>query len=259
MNSKIILAKGIKVDKEYNNVLNYTEAQMLTLMRSSEHIVNEANNYSFIRGARKSLFVGFTYEECLQANYIAFQNPDYSNKWFFAWIDEIIFKGSTRGVEITFTIDSWTTWFNKIAIKPCFVVREHTNDDRIGKNTIPENLDVGDVIEELYDEINFSITDRQFTRDYYYMIMTTFNPAEGSNGDFVGVNRVNKNIFGSKIYAFSGTSIGVTWLRNFIIATNKASKIDSIENIFIAPASLIENIGTTEKTGYIGPRTNWRI
>lgn len=259
MNSRIILAKGIKLDKEYNNVLNYTENQMLTLMRSTNHIVNEASNYSFIRGSKKSIFVAFTYEECLQANYIAFQNPDYSNKWFFAWIDEVIFKGSTRGVEITFTIDSWTTWFNKISIKPCFVVREHTNDDSIGKNTIPENLDVGDVVEELYDEINFSITDGEFTRDYYYMIMTTFNPAEGSNGDFVGVNRVNKNIFGSKIYAFSGTSIGAGWLRNFIIATNKASKIDSIENIFIAPANLIENIETTEKTGYIGPRTNWRI
>lgn len=258
MNSRIILAKGIKLDREYNNVLNYTTEQMLTLLRSNSHIINEANNYSFIRNSRNTIFVGFSYNECLQANYIAFQNPDYSNKWFFAWIDEVIFKGSTNGCEITFTIDSWATWFEKVTTKPCFVVREHTNNDTIGANTIEEGLNVGEVIEENYDEITFSMED-ETTRDYYYIVMTTFNPAEGSDGDFVGVNRVNKNIFGSKLYAFSGSSVGVSWLRGFIIATNKKSKIESIENIFIAPASLIENIGTTERIGYLGPRNNRRI
>lgn len=256
MNSRIILAKGIEIDRDYRNVLNYSEIDMLALLNSSEHYVNSANNYSFLRPTG-TIFAGFSYSECLEANYIAFQNPDYSNKWFFAWIDEVIYKGD-RNTEITFTIDSWSTWFNRLSIKPCFVVREHTNDDAIGKNTIPENLDIGEVIEEAYEEINFSMSD-ETVRDYYYIVMTTYNPAEGSNGDFVGVNRINKNIFGSKLYAFSGSSVGVTWLRNFIIATNNKSKIESLENIFIAPATLIENIGTTERIGYIGPRTSRRI
>ena len=146
MNSKIILAKGIKLDRDYNNVLNYTTEQMLNLMRSNSHIINEANNYSFIRTTRNKLFVGFSYNECLQANYIAFQNPDYSNKWFFAWIDDVIFKGSTNGCEITFTIDSWTTWFEKITTKPCFIVREHVNDDEVGNYTQPEGLELGEYI-----------------------------------------------------------------------------------------------------------------
>ena len=81
MNSRIILAKGIKLDRDYNNVLNYTTEAMLSLLRSSSHLITEANNYSFIRSTRNKLFVGFSYTECLQANYIAFQNPDYSNKW----------------------------------------------------------------------------------------------------------------------------------------------------------------------------------
>ena len=82
MNSKIILVKDINIDKEYTNVLSYTEAQMLELCRSQGHLVAQAENYSFLRNTG-TIMAGFTYAQCLQANYIAFQNPDYSNKWFF--------------------------------------------------------------------------------------------------------------------------------------------------------------------------------
>lgn len=173
MNSKIILAKGINIDREYNNVLNYTENQMLTLLQSSNHLVNSANNYSFLRPTG-TIMAGFSYSECLQANYIAFQNPDYSNKWFFAWIDDVIYKGD-RNTEIRFTIDAWSTWFDKWTAKPCFIVREHVNDDTIGKNTIPENLDVGEVREN--DSIEFDDLGSQF----YVAIETSYLPDERLN------------------------------------------------------------------------------
>lgn len=47
MNSQIILARNINVDKQYTNVLNYTESQMLSLCRANA--VASANNYSFLR------------------------------------------------------------------------------------------------------------------------------------------------------------------------------------------------------------------
>ena len=50
---------------------------MLTLCRENQ--VASANNYSFLR-ATGTILVEFSYAQCLQANYIAFQNPDYSNK-----------------------------------------------------------------------------------------------------------------------------------------------------------------------------------
>ena len=146
MNSRIILAKDIHIDKEYTNVLSYSESEMLELMQSQAHLVNSAENYSFIRQTG-TIMAGFTYSECLQANYIAFQNPDYSNKWFFAWIDDVIYKGD-KNTEITFTIDAWSTWFSYWTKKNCFVVRQHVNDDTIGLHTVNENLDVGEVIEE---------------------------------------------------------------------------------------------------------------
>ena len=131
LNSRIILCSGIKLDRNYINVLSYTEQQMLNLCL--EHKVAELQDCSFIR-SKGTIQCDFTYSQGLQSNYIAFQNPDYSNKWFFAWIDDIMWKGE-HNIEISYTVDSWSTWFEYWQKKPCYVLREHVNDDTIGANT----------------------------------------------------------------------------------------------------------------------------
>lgn len=149
-NSKIILCHNINLDRDYVNVLDYTENQMLTLC--NENKVAESNTFSFIRQSRNRIATSFDYSTALQANYIAFQNPDYSNKWFFAFVDDVIWKGENN-TEIVFTVDSWSTWFCETTIKSCFVSREHVNDDTIGLHTVPENLDVGEMISDNKQEI----------------------------------------------------------------------------------------------------------
>ena len=74
LNSEIILVKNIRLDKDYINVLSYSESQMLDLCR--QNAVATAYDYSFIRQNNNSIYTNFSYEQCLQANYIAFQNKD---------------------------------------------------------------------------------------------------------------------------------------------------------------------------------------
>lgn len=237
MNSRIILAKNIHIDKQYTNVLDYSEEQMLNLCL--ENKVAEANNYSFIR-ANRSINVSFSYNQCLQANYIAFQNPDYSNKWFFAWIDDVIYKGNNN-TDITYTIDNWSTWFDYWQKKVCFINRQHVNDDTIGLHTIPENLDVGEVTEEEYEEI---MTFGDDGNDYYFAIAGTYNPI--TNKDFIGVSKINGNLFGSWIFLFDvySGSVGIPEINNFLADVNNSNKIDSINDMFILPKSLVDAIGT---------------
>lgn len=182
MNSKIILAKNIKIDRQYTNVLSYSEQEMLELCQSNGHLVASANNYSFIRPTG-SIMAGFTYEQCLQSNYIAFQNPDYSNKWFFAWIDDVIYKGD-KNTEITFTIDAWSTWFEYWTKKTCFINRQHVLDDTIGLHTVPENLDVGEVIEEAETE------DEAYGNEfgYYVAVLSDWQITDNSTGDTLDLN-----------------------------------------------------------------------
>lgn len=250
-NSKIILCKGIKLDKDYVNVLSYSEQQMLSLCNNNSHKIAEASNYTFIDRNRK-IRVAFTYSQCVQANYIAFQNPDYDNKWFFAFITNVEFKGNLN-TEISFQIDSWSTWFDKWQKKPCYIIREHVNDDTIGANTIPENLDVGDVIEEDFEEIE------NLADDYYYIITSSYNPALPNN-EFDGVNKLTGSIIGTNVFAFESSNVGVVSLRHFIQASNSAAKIESIKNLFILPKKLIDAIGTRSQSfNYQGATVDYYI
>lgn len=142
-NSNIIICKNIKLDKSYKDVLNYTEEQMVSLCQANA--VASASNYSFIRGERGYIKTSFSYNDALKCNYMAFQNPDYSNKWFFAFIDDVIYDndGTAR---IRYTIDEFSTWFDYWNAEACFVEREHVSDDTFGLHTIDEGLSFGDYI-----------------------------------------------------------------------------------------------------------------
>lgn len=249
MNSKILLVKNIHLDREYTNVLSYTESQMLELC--SSNLVAQADNYSFIRSTG-SIMSGFTYEQCLQANYIAFQNPDYSNKWFFAWIDDVIYKGD-KNTEIRFTVDAWSTWFDKWQKKVCFINRQHTNNDSIGTNTLPENLDVGDVVQEVITE------DSSYGNEYGYWIAVASNwkIKDDSTGNealdvnkgiqYAGITVYDNTVFGTQLFFFNITELSsFTDLYLFLLRTNNDKHIADVENIFIVPDIAIEQRKLTQ-------------
>lgn len=258
MNSQIILVKDINIDKQYVNVLNYTESQMLALCRANA--VASANNYSFLRPTG-TIFVNFTYEQCLQANYIAFQNPDYSNKWFFAWIDDVIYK-SNENCELKFTIDAWSTWFEKWTAKKCFINRQHVNDDTIGKNTIPENLDVGDVIQEM-EHIDLSYSNKY---GYWIVVASNWKIKDGSTGlevlesdkgsQFDGITVYDNVVFGTQLFFIHITDIAsFADLYRFISRTNSDRHIEDIENLFVVPNLAIEPSKLTQHTATLAGGT----
>lgn len=240
LNSEIYLVQGIKLDRNYVNVLSYSENQMLELCKQNQ--VAHANNFSFIR-PQNSIYVNFSYEDCLKSNYIAFQNPDYSNKWFFAFIDEVIYKGE-RNTEITYKIDSWSTWFEYWQKEPCFISRQHVNNDTIGLHTVSENIDVGEMILEEEEEILL------YNDEYYFILEGTYNPTTGK--DFEGIGIYNGIASGAFLFAFKNysdsPSLSATNLNNFIQKINADGKIESINNLYILPSWIVDNLGTTDNS-----------
>ena len=254
MNSKILLVKNIHIDRQYTNVLSYSEAQMLELCQAN--LVAQADNYSFLRPTG-SIMAGFTYSQCLQANYIAFQNPDYSNKWFFAWIDDVIYKGD-KNTEITFTIDAWSTWFDKWQKKVCFINRQHVNNDTIGLHTIPENLDVGEVIQENITE------DSAYGNDFGYWIAVASNwkIKDGSTGTETlesnkgtqnsGITVYDNTVFGTQLFFFHITDLSsFADLVLLLLRTNVDGHIEDVQNIFILPDVAIEQSKLTQHTASV--------
>ena len=243
MNSKILLVKNIHIDRQYTNVLSYSESQMLELCQAN--LVAQADNYSFLRPTG-SIMAGFTYAQCLQANYIAFQNPDYSNKWFFAWIDDVIYKGD-KNTEITFTVDAWSTWFDKWQKKTCFINRQHTNDDTIGLHTMPENLDIGEVVQENITE------DLAYGTDlgYWIAVASNWKIKDGSSGaellesdkgtQYSGITVYDNTVFGTQLFFFHITDLSsFKDLVLLLLRTNADGHIEDVQNIFILPDVAID-------------------
>lgn len=235
LNSKIYLAKNIKLDSNYKNVLSYSESTMLDLVIANS--IASSNTYQFIR-ERNSIHVDFSYAECVESNYIAYQNPDYSNKWFFAFIDEVNYK-SNKSTEIKFTIDVWSTWYGKWSAKDCMIIREHVNDDTLGKHTVPENLETGEFITQ-YDS-----TDLSYGKFYVCV---------GISED---VLKETSGVPDNKKY--NGVVSGLTYIivkedsfNNFIFRYNELGKIDSIVSIFMVPENFASPIvWITDETGLI--------
>lgn len=50
--------------------------------------------------------------------------------------------------------DVFQTWQFDFIYKQSFIEREHVNDDTVGKNTVPENVETGDYIQDDYDQLD---------------------------------------------------------------------------------------------------------
>lgn len=214
-NSKVILAKGINLDNTYSNVLNYTENEMLSLLRSGEHLMYNGENYSFIRENENQISVQVPYDVCLQSNYLAFQNTDYSNKWFFAFVKDVKYT-SDKTTTITYDVDVFSTWFNSITVKPSFIEREHVNDDTVGLHTVPEGLETG----ELINSTAINLTDESSSQIVFQVIYDNTFP--DLNYQYGGV--------------FSGTCFLIFTIPNaikYIKAMNRSGLKDYIVSIFM--------------------------
>ncbi len=230
-NAQIILAKKILLDREHKNVLNYNNSELLGLMRDSEHFVAQADDYTFINKSDKQIRVNFSYNDCLTANYIAFINPNYANKWFFAFITEIKFY-SNQMTDISFEIDNWATWFDMLEFKPCYTLREHVTDDSIGANRVEENLSVGEV-----DCIS-SVIDGGLTLNSWICVLSAWNPEDKTG--YNGIAVYNGSIFGTNAYLFRNNDSGWIELVAFILQTGVDGHSADIRDMFIIPNILLD-------------------
>lgn len=233
-NSEIILCSGIKLDKNYENVLSYNEEEMVNLCRSKA--IYTGNNYKIVGVRENVINVSAKYEDCIYANYIAFINKKYGNKWFFAWVTDVKLLNPAT-TEITFQIDVFSTWYSRFNVGQGFIEREHVSDDTIGLHTLPENLELGEYITQTNNNAN-----PDYLNEMYYLSETWL---------VAGVSEMGLGIDGpvlpsdNKIY--SGINSGLRYLvfRNggeldkYIRNTENNLTESNIYVVFIIPRNLV--------------------
>lgn len=142
-NSQLYICKGIPWDNDYTHVRLFDSAQAANSFILSHKFV-ERSRYNYVSKDNTIRVDGYSdqYKDC---NYIAFNNVSYNNKWYYAFITDIKYINDGSCL-ITFEEDVFQTWFYSATVNPCFVEREHVNDDTIGLNTVPENIMMGDPV-----------------------------------------------------------------------------------------------------------------
>ena len=137
-NAEVYLLKDVKITPTYTDTIFFaTKAAQTTYFTNASKRVATLTAQSYQRHSRGWLKVGLPIGTVAQANYMMFKNTAFENKWFYAFITdwEYLNNGNTL---ISFMIDDIQTWFFDCTLGDCFVDREHTMDDTVGSNRIPE-------------------------------------------------------------------------------------------------------------------------
>ena len=230
-NSEIILCSGIKLDKKYENVLSYSESDMLSVCRNNA--IYTGRKYAIIGAGNNKINISARYGDCIYANYMAFINPRYGNKWFFAWVTGVKLLNPNT-TEITFQVDVFSTWYERFTVGKAFIEREHVDDDAVGKHTIPEGLETGEYVAQ---NGNHTTLEPVLTNMYYLNdVLIIAGVTEVGLGLTVpsGSTEYNGVYSGLRYLAFDSAGD----LEKYIMNCQQYFSSDNLATIFVAPKSL---------------------
>ena len=231
----------LKVPLEINDINQLTFANATAQFNYFNSLPKLAvDNYTYQRKDGTIRFGG-NFDELISFNYVMYRNEAYSNKWFYAYIDNMEYLNDNV-TAISISTDVWQTWQFDLTFKRTFVEREHVNDDTIGSNTIDEGLELGDYV------INSSRTlkpDKTVTDSeghaINWILPICFQVTELINDISEASNYYNSeyNRIFSGLYYFGCMSL--TDARLIINAYDSAGKGDAIVAIFLAPKEFFSN------------------
>lgn len=146
-NSNVHLLSNVPLDNKYNHTLWFDNVDR-QISYFGSRVVKSFRKCTYQRDDRGWLRVGepmrpVTPENSYNCNYLMFQNTNFGDKWFYAFITRIEYLNNTVA-QIYYQIDVLQTWFFDYQLGESYVVREHTNNDSIGLNLVDENLELGE-------------------------------------------------------------------------------------------------------------------
>lgn len=142
-NLKIL--SGIPWDKNFQNVRKFESASEQLSYFNSKVKYSLGDDFGFITKESDPIRVEKNQAELIGCNYLMFNNVNYLNKWFYAFITDIQYVSDSTSL-IFYQVDEYQSWLFDIAFNQCFVEREHSSTDNIGDNTVPEGLELGPYI-----------------------------------------------------------------------------------------------------------------
>lgn len=232
-NSEIYLLKT-PIELDNNNQLNFSNS-------STQHSYFSGCpkiNISKATFQRKDGFLRYpaNMESVLEYNYCMYRNKNHGNKWFYAFVTGVEWL-SENSCAISLKTDVWQTWQFDLTWHPCFVEREHVNDDTFGKHTIPEGLEYGEYI------INSATSvDLDSAINECYIVAQVSQLCDGMESVISGTrvyNGVPQGCWLIGIPIYIANQLNFANLDNFIRMYDDFHLADAIVSMFIVPGKMV--------------------
>ena len=128
------------LESDYRNTLWFPDREAQTAYFLGKTI-KTYENFQYIK-KNNTIVVDGEVDLLYNCNYIMYQNNNFTNKWFYAFIDRIEWA-SNSSVRLYVSTDVIQTWFFDITYYDSYVDRCHSDTDVAGDNIVPEDFSVG--------------------------------------------------------------------------------------------------------------------
>ncbi len=239
------------LENDYKNQLTFASATSQYNYFNSK-VFKSYDNYTYIK-KDNVIMVGENIDVIINCNYLFYRNTGFTSKWYYCFITnmEYINENCTR---VTIETDAFQTWQFQIDYKPCFVEREHVNDDTVGLHTVDEGLQLGEYIcNNKQQWLNDNTDNSIFTNTAYDVVV---GATEKSDGTLKGGAQTDGIYNALRYYCFKNdqtdSSHGIPALTSFIEAYDSAGKNDAIKCIFMIPRYLTSGASDRNDHLYAG-------
>lgn len=234
---------NVPFDNSYRHTMTFPTREAQTAYFSSVCTqALERDTYTYIR-PNNSIRVPFNAEQLYTYDYVMYQNANYGNKWFYAFIVDVNYINENT-TELVLELDVMQTWYFDYQLVQGFVEREHVDDDTVGAHLNPEpNMDLEYIYQTFVEE---TYEDRQ----YYIVMLVTAQPhaiaSGGGNITYTGSDAVSGGLYQNqfnacKVLLYKGwEDNGVELFKSDIRAYNESGSAEAIVDVYCAPVNSID-------------------
>lgn len=202
----------------------------------------EFDNFSYQR-QDGVLRIGEHIDNIIDYNYVMYQNENYTNRWFYAYITGMEYVNDNCTF-VSIKTDVIQTWFPDLTFKRCFVEREHVNDDTFGLHTLEENIPSGEWFNNGTEQIGISDPKQYFVGILFSDMPDSFrqyaNKVRIYNGIPNGCYFVMIDLYREgtpSVYSYGN-------LNEFLKYFADDGKSEAIQTMYVVPKSLMGTQGT---------------
>ena len=129
------------LESDYSNTLYFANVAAQATYFTGK-TVKVISDFNYIK-KDNSIAINEHIDSLYNCNYVMYQNSNFTNKWFYAFIVrmEWLSNNSTR---IYLATDVIQTWFFDITYYQSYIDRCHSDTDVVGDNIVPEDFTTGD-------------------------------------------------------------------------------------------------------------------